>query len=127
WGRERLLRRIGAPSGADASPEARAFAAFLHLIHTHFRARTERLPSFSDDDLARLTMPVLAVLGGRDVFIDSPGTRARLERHVRKLDLRYLPEAGHFLPGQPGPVFQFLTDAQAGEVPPSAIAEAAMA
>lgn len=125
WGRERLLRRIGATIGGGASPEAQAFADFLHLIHTHFRARTERLPEFSDDDLGHLTMPVFAVLGGCDVFIDSPGTRARLERHVRKLDLRYLSEAGHFLPGQTGPVLQFLTDDQAGEIPPPAIAEAA--
>ena len=128
WGRERLLRRIGgAHISAQVSAKARRFAAFMHLIHTHFRPRTERLPRFSDSDLDRLTMPVLAVLGGRDVFIDSAGTRGRLERHVRRLDMRYLPEGGHFLPGQTGPILQFLADAGAGEAPPRPVAAVALA
>jgi pimeloyl-ACP methyl ester carboxylesterase len=55
-------------------------------------------------------MPVLAILGGRDVFIDSEGTRRRLQQNVQRLDLRFLPEAGHSLVGQAEPILQFLAE-----------------
>jgi len=67
-----------------------------------------KLPIFSDDALKRLTMPVMAILGGQDVLIDSDETQRRLERNVRHAEIRYLPEAGHFIPGQTRPILEFL-------------------
>ena len=61
-----------------------------------------------DAALARLTMPVMAILGGKDVFFDSAGTRARLAAHVPHADIRYLPEAGHFLMGHTAAIDAFL-------------------
>jgi pimeloyl-ACP methyl ester carboxylesterase len=109
WGRRRLMRRIGGPLlSKDAPPHARAFGEFMRLIFTHFRPRKERLPRFGDEALRRLTMPVMAVLGGKDVFIDSAGTRSRLAALVPPAEIHFLPEAGHFLPGQTGPILDFL-------------------
>jgi pimeloyl-ACP methyl ester carboxylesterase len=91
-----------------ATPHAQEFADYLMLIHTHFRPRRERLPTFDDDQLGRLRMPVLAIVGGRDRMLDSYGTRRRLERAVPSATVRLLPDAGHVLLGQSGVVLDFL-------------------
>jgi pimeloyl-ACP methyl ester carboxylesterase len=112
WGRRKVTERIGGPRPkGEAPPAVQAFAAFTQLIFTHFRPRTERLPRFPDAALRRLSMPVFAVLGGRDVFIDSAGTRERLRAHAPHAEISFLPEAGHFLAGQTAPIEAFLSKA----------------
>jgi pimeloyl-ACP methyl ester carboxylesterase len=112
WGRKILMRRVGGPqAGGEASPAVQAFVAFNALIHQHFKVRRERLPRFGDAALRRLKMPVLTILGGQDVFIDSPGTRERMARHVPHGEVMYLPDAGHFLMGHTGDIDAFLQKA----------------
>lgn len=53
-------------------------------------------------------MPVQAIVGGRDVLLDSDETRRRLQRNVAHAEVLYLPESGHLLPRQTAPVFDFL-------------------
>lgn len=108
WGRRKVMDRIGGGAVSEGSPQAQAFGAFMGEIFASFRPRTETLPRFTDDALARLTMPVLAILGGRDVFIDSLGTKARLTANCPKAEVIFLPEAGHFLPGQTAAIHAFL-------------------
>ncbi|MFL5296154.1 MAG: alpha/beta fold hydrolase [Phenylobacterium sp.] len=109
WGRKVLMRRIGGPQpSGEASPAVQAFVAFNASIHEHFKVRRERLPRFSDAGLQRLAMPVLAILGGKDVFIDSAGKRRRLAANLLHADIRYLPEAGHFLMGHTAEIDAFL-------------------
>lgn len=67
-----------------------------------------KLPLFSDEALQRLTMPVLAIVGGNDVLLDSAETKRRLETNVPQAEIRYLPEAGHFIPGQTHAILEFL-------------------
>ncbi len=55
-------------------------------------------------------MPVFAVVGGRDVLIDGAETRDRLLRHTPAAKVTFLPEGRHFLPGQTGPVMDFLLE-----------------
>jgi pimeloyl-ACP methyl ester carboxylesterase len=112
WGRRRFMRIVGAPEpAAYLSPAVKAFLDFNTEIHAHFRPRRERLPRFSDAALQRLTMPVMAILGGRDAFIDSPGTRDRLAANVPQADIRWLPQASHFLIGHTDEIDAFLTRA----------------
>ena len=82
---------------------------FVSLIHEHFRPRTATIPVFSDGALNRLTMPVMAILGGKDVLLDSVGTKRRLERNVPHAEIRYVPEAGHSIPKQTTAVRDFLS------------------
>ena len=56
----------------------------------------------------RVTSIALAVLGGKDVLLDSAATKRRLERNVPQADIRYLPEAGHFIPRQTSAILDFL-------------------
>jgi pimeloyl-ACP methyl ester carboxylesterase len=109
WGKRKLLERILGRPPADPPPAAKAFMNFVSLIHQHFRPRMVKLPIFSDDALRRLNMPVLAIVGARDVLLDSAETRRRLERHAPKPEVVYLPEAGHYIPGQTERVLAFLS------------------
>jgi pimeloyl-ACP methyl ester carboxylesterase len=112
WGRRKFSERIGAPQpDANAPPAMKAFMDFNTSLLAAFKPRRERLPGFSDTALQRLTMPVLTILGGRDVFIDSPGTRDRLAANVAHADIRYLPDAGHFLMGHTAEIDGFLRQA----------------
>jgi pimeloyl-ACP methyl ester carboxylesterase len=108
WGRRRLKEMILRRPPADPSPAIKAFLNFLSLIHEHFRPRMVKLPVFADDALRRLDIPVLAIVGGRDMLLDSAETKRRLERHVPKAKVVYLPEAGHFIPNQAAEVLPFL-------------------
>lgn len=81
---------------------------YFSLIHKNFRTRMVKMPVFSDDALKRLTMPVMAILGGKDVLLDSAHTKQRLERNVAHTEIRYFPDAGHFIPDQTAPILEFL-------------------
>ncbi len=111
WGRRKASTIIAGPKAPGAPEMPKPVADFLALIFKHFRVRTERLPVLTDDALKRLTMPVLAILGGRDVMVDSPGIRRRLEAHAPRAQIRWLAEDGHFLRGQSLPINDFLMPA----------------
>jgi pimeloyl-ACP methyl ester carboxylesterase len=68
-----------------------------------------KFPIFSDDALRRLTMPVMAIVGGRDVLFDSAEIKRRLEQNVPHADVRSYPEAGHFISGQTAVIQEFLS------------------
>lgn len=113
WGSRKLRKKIlGRPLGdvspQDLPPAVRAFLEFVILIQNNFRPRAIRLPIFPDQALQRLTMPVQAIVGGRDVLLDSDETRRRLQRNVAHAEVLYLPESGHLLPRQTASVFDFL-------------------
>lgn len=112
WGRQKIMQRMagGAPPPA-ATPEVVAYGAFMDLTFANFRPRTEVLPPFTDAELARLKMPLLAILGANDVMIDSAGTRERLVRNVAKAEVVWLPDAGHLLIGHAATIDDFLAKA----------------
>lgn len=99
-GRRRFAERLGA---GDANPLGR----YLATLFTHFIPRTDPLPRLGQAALARLTMPVLTILGGKDDLLDSADTRRRLARAVPHAEILWLPEAGHAVVGQAGPVRDF--------------------
>lgn len=108
WGRRRLSARILGRGPQNPSPQLKAFLDFIALIHREFRTRMVKLPTFSDQMLQRLRMPVLAIVGGRDVLLDSAGTKRRLERNVPHAEIVFLPESGHVIQGQTATVMEFL-------------------
>jgi len=109
WGKRKLAQRILGRPPANPSPAAKAFIDFVSLIHQHFRPRMVKLPVFSDEALSRLEIPLLAIVGGRDMLLDSRQTKNRLERLVPLAEVVYLPEAGHLIPGQTGKILAFLS------------------
>ena len=69
-----------------------------------------KLPVFSDNALKSLNMPLLAIVGARDVLLDSQQTKRRLEAFVKGSQVIYLPEAGHMIAGQTAAVLAFMAD-----------------
>lgn len=120
WGRRQMLLSVAGrrptPGGADGGsaprPDPARWQSLLPgltmLIFKHFRPRRQRLPLFSDDALRRLTMPVLAVVGGKDVIFNSRQTAQRLRRAAPHATITFLPHARHILPDQTIPVLEFL-------------------
>jgi pimeloyl-ACP methyl ester carboxylesterase len=108
WGRRKLREMVFGPTPENPSPTLQAFGGFFALIHQHAKRRMVRIPVASDAALAGLAMPVMAVVGGRDVLIDSAETRRRLERHVARAEVHVLPDAYHLLPSQTESVLAFL-------------------
>jgi pimeloyl-ACP methyl ester carboxylesterase len=112
WGHKIVLRKLGAGAVSEnASPAVQAFGAFMRLIQTSVRPRREPLPRFSDAAMAGLRIPLLAILGARDAILDSEGTRRRLTAKVAQADIRWLPQAGHFLVGHGATIDAFLAKA----------------
>jgi pimeloyl-ACP methyl ester carboxylesterase len=109
-GKRWLMERILGRTPVDPPPPVKAFVDFMALIHRHFRPRMVKMPVFSDSALANLRMPLLAIVGARDVLLDSAGTKRRLEQHAANAQVVYLPEAGHLIMGQTARVLEFLMD-----------------
>ena len=86
------------------------------LIFKHFRLRMEPIPVFSDAALAGLTLPVLAVVGGRDPMVNAAQTKERLLDYVPTATVRLLPDAGHLLPNQAATTVEFLIHTENKEV-----------
>ncbi|HUO91916.1 MAG TPA: alpha/beta hydrolase [Rhizomicrobium sp.] len=105
WGRRKALSLALGRMAANANPEA---TAYMSSVFREFRPRRETLPIFSDEDLKRLTMPVLLIVGGEDAMLDSQETCARLARSVPNLTARELPGTGHLITGQTATITAFL-------------------
>lgn len=115
WGAQKVREMIIGRTPANASKAHQAFADFIALIFEHLRPRTERHPILRDDQLQRLEMPVMVILGGKDAIFDSAAIKQRVERTLPHAEIRYLAEAGHFIPGQTAPILEFLCAGQKAE------------
>ena len=103
--RQTIRLALGRGAGDVIGDDVGALAL---LIARHFRPRTERVPTFSDDALRQLAVPVMAVMGGRDAMLDSHATQCRLTATVPHATVHLLPQAGHLLPDQTQTILQFL-------------------
>lgn len=110
WGMRRIREKIFGPE--TAIPAAlQPMAELMETIGRAFKPRIISIPQLSDVDLARLTMPFLAIVGGRDALIDSADTRGRLQAKVPQAEIAYIEDGYHFLPGQTERVMAFLVGA----------------
>jgi pimeloyl-ACP methyl ester carboxylesterase len=108
WGRRRTLARVArAPIRRDSrDPVVRAVLATFR----EFKPRMEPIPAFEEAELRRLRMPLLAVLGTRDVMFESAQTARRLRAIGPRVDVRALPGVGHVLPPQGDVLAAFLEE-----------------
>ena len=106
WGILKSLELVSGRSAAIPKPMVDA----LLLVFRNFRPRMDRIPRFTDADLAGLSMPVQIVVGSDDALLNSSETRERVERFVRNATVTYIENAGHILPPQTVAVAEFLED-----------------
>ncbi len=92
WGTHRMVRMLYGstpiPAGVDE---------ITALFMRHFKGRAGVLPLFTDDELRRLTMPVLLVCGSQDALRDGARIEARLRQYVPNLTAVTIPGGGHAL------------------------------
>ena len=109
WGARKMREMVFGPAPKQLPDVVRPLMDLMGLIGREFRPRRVKIPVLSDAALARLTLPILAVVGGKDVLIDSLETRDRLARFAPHANVVFLPEGRHFLPGHTARVTAFLT------------------
>lgn len=112
WGRDRALALTMRFRPEELDADGAAFLAFFRLTMTHFVFRTTPLPVFTDAMLRTLKVPVMAVIGGRDIVFRSAETQRRLAACVPQAHVHYLPAAGHGLSDQTAAVLEFLLHAR---------------
>lgn len=108
WGKRRMREMVFGPVPGELPDAMRPFAELAELIGKAIRPRVVKIPLLSDDDLLGLQVPILAIMGGKDVLIDTRHARARLERSAPHAEICFLEEGYHFLPGRAPRVMQFL-------------------
>ena len=116
WGARKIREMVFGPSQGEPPPFVRPFAELMELVGRHIRQRIVKIPRLSDEELSRLDMPMLVIVAGKDVLIDSEDTRRRLAKCTPNGEVVYLPEARHAIFGQSGRVLQFLLSPSGGEV-----------
>ena len=98
WGHRKALDvDMGFSPDDERAPENNDFLKLFSLVRSGFVARMQMLPRLSDTALKSLTMPILAVLGGKDTLFDSQAARKRLVTCVPHAQIIYLSEEGHAL------------------------------
>jgi len=108
WGARKAGELIYGKSRPARSGAARDFFNFIAIINKNCRPRMEKLPLFSDEYLKRLTMPVFAILGGKDVLVNSDVTKRRLERLLPDVEIDYRPDSRHVIHNRAVPILAFL-------------------
>ncbi|MFC4373437.1 alpha/beta fold hydrolase [Nocardia halotolerans] len=110
------LRLLGRHSVRDTAriglgidgPEADPILDDVTLIFEHFSPRSGALPIFSDEQLAQVRIPVLVIVGDRDVLFDSAGTVRRARAGFANGEVRLLPGVGHGVLDQTGTIGEFV-------------------
>lgn len=108
WGRRKAMSLVIGPTTGPPHSADREVGMLALLISKHFRRRRVNVPIFGDEELKRLTMPVMAIVGAHDVLLDSHGTKRRLEQLAPRATVRLLPDAGHVVRDQTAAVLEFL-------------------
>ncbi len=103
WGMRRMARSMFGDQDVPAGVED-----VTVLVTRHFKPRIGVLPVFTDEELRRLTMPVLLLGGTRDVIRDVDKIAARLHTCVPQAEVTIIPGAGHALLNMPPLVLPFL-------------------
>jgi pimeloyl-ACP methyl ester carboxylesterase len=103
WGIERINRMVFGPQPIPVEVDEA-----ITLIMTHFKPRIGVLPIFSDDELRRLTMPTLLLIGQEDTLRDARKVAERMRKLVPELTAKIIPQAGHVLYNTPSYITPFL-------------------
>ena len=92
WGIERINRMV-----FGYQPIPKEVNEVATLIMTHFKFRLGMLPIFSNEELQRLTMPTMLLIGEEDALRDARKIAERMQKHVPRLTTTIIPQTGHAL------------------------------
>jgi pimeloyl-ACP methyl ester carboxylesterase len=108
WGKRKMRELVFGPA-PKALPEAvQPLAELMEGVGRAIKPRVVSIPQLTDAQLRELDMPILTIIGGRDVLLDSRDTRERLQRAAPQAEICFIEEGYHFLPDQASRVMGFL-------------------
>lgn len=81
---------------------------YTRILSKSFNLRKEPVPIFSDEELRRLKMPVMALAGDRDALLHSEETISRIKQLLPHAQANLLAGASHALIGMADLVLPFL-------------------
>jgi pimeloyl-ACP methyl ester carboxylesterase len=114
-GRKGVVRMTHSLFGDQpVTPEAQRVT---DLIMAHFKSRVGVLPIFTNEQLRRLTMPVLLLMGAQDSLRPTEKIVARMQALLPQISTVILPKAGHVLYNTARHILPFLasTEMQIGQ------------
>ena len=103
WGRARINKITFGRDEVD--PGA---VLFMDVIMRNFRPEVTKPYLFTDEELRRLTMPVLLAVGADDALLDAPKMVARAKALLPGAHIWELPGRGHVLVGMADMIAPFL-------------------
>lgn len=113
-GRRKAAKLIlGASLDGPTEGPRKVIADFIALVNKEFKPRQGKMPPLSDEELRRLTMPVMLIAGARDAMLDSAESKRRLEANVPHAKVTLLRDTGHLLIGLTPQIQQFLAAGKA--------------
>lgn len=92
--------------GAEIDEEAKAYTK---LISKEFQLRQGLVPIYTDEELKKLTMPVMVYAGDQDVLLNSKETITRISKLLPHAKAKLLPGYGHVLIGFTKDILDFLS------------------
>lgn len=108
WGKRKIREMVFGPLPKQLPAELRLIADLMETAGKAIRPRIVKIPRLTDENLRQLAMPILAIVGGRDVLLDSRETRTRLQHAAPHADVCFIEDGYHFLPNQSERVMEFL-------------------
>lgn len=107
-GMRKIREKVFGPAPKEFSAELQPMADLMETVGRAIKPRVVKIPQLKDEQLRQLTMPILTIIGGRDVLLDSRDTRARLEQAAPHAEICFIEDGYHFLPNQSQRVMDFL-------------------
>ncbi|MEJ2109066.1 MAG: alpha/beta hydrolase [Acidobacteriota bacterium] len=107
-GKQKMQDLVFGKQAVNKTVEFRSFLEYMSTTQKHVRPRIGKLRVFSDEDLKKLTMPLLAIVGAEDVIFNSLETKERLEKYGQNATVHYLPKVGHSIINQTETILDFL-------------------
>jgi pimeloyl-ACP methyl ester carboxylesterase len=108
WGKRKMRKLVLGPAPEAPSAELKPMADLMEAISEAIKPRVVNIPRLSDEELRALAAPMLVIVGGRDVLIDSRDTRDRLQKNAPDAEICFIEDGRHFLPGQGARIMAFL-------------------
>lgn len=108
WGKQRMWELVFGPAPKVLPQDMQPLAEMMESVGRAVKPRVVRIPRLTDAQLRELGMPILTIIGGRDVLLDSRDTRDRLQRTVPRAKICFIEEGYHFLPDLAPRVMEFL-------------------
>jgi len=108
WGRRKMRELVFGPAPKILPKDVQPLAELMDAVARAIKPRIVSIPQLTDTQLGQLAMPILTIIGGRDVLLDSRETRQRLQRAAPQAEICVIEDGYHFLPGQAPRVMDFL-------------------